>query len=213
MAYPTRSALVAASSVEELTSLTLEQQDALRTVAIAGVEFFTGQRFEPEIGQERIDGHGGDELYLPRRVEVLTGVTVAGASIALGDVVLGPNGDRLHFRRDAGLGYYEQAMASLHGADTRTFRSGPGTILVSGTFGWSECPAAVEQAIRLDMEEQAQADASKLAGITASARRMGLRELTQGNLRLSIGVAGGMSLRIQELLVPLQWKGPQGWRV
>ncbi len=209
MAYPTRADLIAASDVAELTSMTVPQQDALRVVAINAVERFTGQKFESYVGTEVIDGRGGAELYLPRHVELLTGITVQGTSIDLTDVTLSARGDRLHFTPLSG-GYAVEAMRET-AFDSRTFRSGPGTVFLTGTFGWLVCPAEVREAIRIEMEVAAVADASQLSGIVASARRLGLKDIAQGNLRATVGQPGEISPQATLLLADFVWHGAGGY--
>ncbi len=208
MAYPTTAALVAASTVAELTGLTTAQQDAYRAVAIVNVERFTGQKFEPRVGTLVLDGQGGVELYPPERVEVLTLIVVAGTSIDLTDVKLSPKGDRIYFLPLSG-DYAVVAMRE-HAFDTRTFRSGAGTVTLTGTFGWTVCPSAVVEALRIEMEDLAVADKSQLAGIVASSRRLGIRDVAQGNLRLTVGQPGQISARAAQLLGDLIWLGPGG---
>lgn len=209
MAYPTTATLVAASSVTELTSLTAPQQDALRDVATSAVERYTGQQFTPSTDDVVIDGSGSREIFTPIRVETLTDISVKGSSIDLTDVVLGANGDRLHFAAPS-TSYAVVAMRE-HAYDTRTFRSGAGTIILSGTFGWSVCPPAVVQALRIEMEVQAAADASALSGIVASARRLGMTNLSQGNLRAAIGDPSEISPQAARLLAPYVFVGAGGY--
>lgn len=208
MPYPTTAALVAASSVAELTSLTVPQQDALRDVAISAVERYTGQQFISSVVPVTIDGGGARELYLPTRVDTLTNIVVKGTSIDLTDVVLSPSGDRLHFVPQS-TNYAVVAMRE-HAYDTRTFRSGAGTIVLSGVFGWTVCPPAVVQALRIEMEVQAAADASALSGIVASARRLGMTNLSQGNLRAAIGDPSEIAPQAARLLAKYVWLGQGG---
>jgi hypothetical protein len=210
MAYPTTAELVAASNVAELTDLTEPQQDALRVVAIHNIERYAGQKFEPFAGTMKLDGSGGGELWPERRVEELTAISVTGTAIDLTDVVVSPDGDRL-FLAPLSTDYAVQAMRE-EAYDSRTFRAGAGTVVVTGTFGWSEVPAPVIQAIRIEMEEQAQADASAIAGPVASWRRLGLRDISQGNLRASLGDPSLISPRAAALLQPdYVWQGPAGY--
>lgn len=213
MAYPTTAELVAASAVEELTGLTVPQQAGLRDLAIVAVEAYTGQKFEPLVGTIRVDGPGGRELYLPRRVEAISGITAGGTDLDLSEVELSDDGDRLSWAPLV-TDYATRAMREDGYADSRTFRRGANAVRITGTFGWSVVPAAVVQAIRLDMEDQALADASGLAGPVASARRLGLRDVSQGNLRMSLGGhAGGVSGRVQRLLSRYVWHGAAGHMV
>lgn len=208
--YPGTGELVAQSSVSELTSLTDPEQDALRDVAIADVERFCGQAFVPYTGDLVVDGGGGREVFPPKRVEELTAIVVQGTSIDLTDVVVSEKGDRLHFAPYS-TDYAVTAMRET-AYDSRTFRSGWGTVILSGTFGWSVVPAAVSQAIRIEMEQQALADASALSGIVNSSRRLGLRSVAQGNLRADIGDPSVVSPQAARLLDPdYVWLGPGGY--
>jgi hypothetical protein len=94
--------------------------------------------------------------------------------------------------------------------DSRTFRVGAGAIVLTGVFGWSETPATVEQAIRLEMEAQAQADANRLSGVVAGARRLGLTDIAQGNLRVSLGDPSEVTPRTARLLAGYVWTGEAG---
>lgn len=213
MGYPSTATLVAASSVAELDELSTAEQEALRAVAISSVERFTGQSFTVDGPGSTmvVDGSGGREVFLPRRVEALTAITVKGSAIDLTDVALSSDGSRLYFQPLAD-GYAVQAMRDTP-YDTRTFRRGAGTLVLVGTFGWSACPDAVTQALRLEMEEQALADASALSGIVSAHRRLGLRDIAQGNLRATIGVPGEIGARASRLLAPLVWTGAGGYLV
>jgi hypothetical protein len=213
MAYPTTEELVAASSSAELADLSSAEQDALRDVAISAVERFTGQTFtSPGPGETVIiDGTGGREAFLPKRCEALTSVVVKGTSIDLTDVALDANGARLYFRPRS----TDYAIVAMYDTpfDTRTFRAGAGTIMLTGTFGWSLCPDAVRQALRLEMEEQASADASALSGLVSSYRRLGIADIAQGNLRAQIGTPSEIGARAARLLAPFVWTGAGGYLV
>jgi hypothetical protein len=209
MAYPTRADVVAGSSQDELTSLDAAQQDALYDAAIQAIEEFTGQRFAPEVKTVVVDGNGKQELFLPERLEELTAVALGGHLIGLDDVALDVDGTRLYWSSYVGSGY-----AAIPWGDSRTFRSGFGNIALTGTWGWTEAPAAIETALRYDMEEQAAADASGLAGSVAAYRRLGLRSAAQGNLRVDLADAPtGLSARAQRVLAPYVWHGGAGYIV
>lgn len=208
--YPTTGELVAASSVSELLVLSGPQQDALRDVAIADIERFCGQQFTTYVGDLVVDGGGGREVFPPKRVEVLTAIVVKGTSIDLTDVVVSERGDRIHFL-PLSTDYAVMAMRET-AYDSRTFRSGSGTVILTGTFGWSVVPAPVVQAIRIEMEQQALADASPLSGIVGSSRRLGLRNISQGNLRAEVGDPSVVSPQAARLLDPAYvWLGPGGY--
>lgn len=209
MAYPPTADLVAASNVAELVNLTAPQQDALRAVAINTIERYCGQKFEPFAGSMTVDGSGGGELWLERRAEELTDVQVYGSAIDMTDVELSERGDRIVLAPVSG-NYAVQAMRE-NAYDTRTFRAGANTVVLTGTFGWTVVPDAVFQAIRIEMEEQAVADASALAGPVAAWRRLGLRDISQGNLRAQLGDPSLLSPRAAALLTDdYVWQGPAG---
>lgn len=207
--YPSLADLLEDAS-DELAGLTASAQAMLRAEAIAGVERYCGQRFLPRVGTLIVDGTGASELYLPERVEALTGVLVKGSDLDLSQVEVSEDGARLHFAA-VGTGYYEQAMQSVAGRDSRTFRAGAGTVILTGTFGWATLPAEVERAIRVEMEEQAAADASALSGIVSSARRLGLKNVSQGNLRADIGDPSMLAPRAAALLSGYVWHGLGGY--
>jgi hypothetical protein len=213
MSYPATEELLAQSSSSELMDLSSAEQEALRTVAIAAVERFTGQRFESAGPGEvvTIDGAGGREVFLPKRCEALSGVIVKGTSIDLTDVALDEKGARLYFQPRS----THYAVVAMYDSprDTRTFRAGAGTIVLTGTFGWSVCPDPVAQALRLEMEEQASADASALSGLVSSYRRLGIADIAQGNLRAQIGTPGEIGARAARLLAPYVWTGAGGFLV
>lgn len=210
--YPNTVELVSQSSVAELVDLTLEQQDALRAIAISDVEQFTGQVFQPRTGTQIEDGTNGEELHVTERIASLTAVQVKGTSLALTDLEIAPDGDRLYFKAPVGPSYYLSAMASASddAVDSRTFRAGPGTVILTGVFGWEECPEPVVQAIRIQMETQARADASQLATVVSQARRLGLQSISQGNLRAQVGNPALVAPEAARLLGPYVWHGRGG---
>lgn len=208
MAYPDTAALVDASDVPELLARSEAQQDADRALAILTVENYTGQRFLPREGELVIDGSGARELYLPERAETLTDVVVKGTSIDLTDVILSAKGDRLHFLPWS-TGYAVTAMRET-AYDSRTFRAGSGTVILTGTFGWSLVPDQVVQAIRAEMEAEALARTGPLAGIIGQARRLGMSSIAQGNLRATVGDPSEISPEAAKWLSDFVWWGPGG---
>lgn len=206
--YPSTADLVADSNVSELTTLAFAEQELLRDEAIAAIERYCGQSFTLYEGELLIDGSGARELYAPRRIETLTGVVVKGTSLDLTDIVISPEGDRIHFAPYS-TDYAVLAMRET-AYDSRTFRAGSGTVVLTGTFGWSLVPARVVQAIRVEMEEQALADANGLAGTISAYRRLGLRNIAQGNLRADIGNPSDVSPRTARLLAGYVWIGAGG---
>jgi hypothetical protein len=212
MAYPTAADLVAESNVDELTGLTLPEQEQLWRSSISAVEEFTGQAFLLESGETKyIDGPGGRTLFLPKRLDSLTDLSVTGSGLSLDDVYLSEKHDQLIVLPTAGIGnYYEQALRDLDGNLPLNFRFGVGTVQVTGDWGWSVVPETVRDAIRIDMEDQALADANALSDTVRSVRALGLRDISQGNLAAGIGLSSGISLRAQRLLAPYVWLGPIG---
>lgn len=215
--YPGTLDLVAQSSVAELIGLTLEQQDALREIAISDVEQFTGQRFLPRVGTLVEDGTGGDELPVSEHIVELTAISVKGTSVDLLDFDVAPDGDRVYFKNPvgAGGGYYGRTLGALmmesDALDSRTFRSGPGTVTLTGTFGWPTAPEPVVQALRIQMETQARADASALSPIVSQARRLGLQSISQGNLRAQVGNPALVAPEAARLLADYVWTGRGGY--
>lgn len=211
--YPSREALIAASTVTELTDdLTEAQQDALREEAIDDIERFTGQQFVADTDDIVLDGSGGRELYLPKRIDTLTGITVEGTSLDLTDVTVSADGKRLYFAAISD-NYAVQAMRDS-AYDSRTFRRGAGTVILEGTFGWASVPSDVVTAIRWEMEDRARAEATGLAGSVAAFRRLGMTEIAQGNLRGSLATrAPALSPRTMDRLRDYVWTGPSGYVV
>jgi hypothetical protein len=209
--YPTAAELVADSAVPELTGAAAPDQEALRTAAIVAVETYCGQSFESEVATYTVDGSGDGVLYLPRRLDALTGLAVNDEPWAVGDVVLSDDHTRLLFALTGGSAY-SRAMLAVQGIDqTRVWPSRRGAVALTGTWGWDTVPQAVTDALRIDMEDTARADANDLASSVAASRKLGLTGLRQGNLSLSIGEVGGLSPRAIRLLSSdLIWRGPIG---
>lgn len=200
MAYPTAAELVAESTVDELVQLTADQQEGLRQAAILAVEEFTRQKFEPVVETRALRGTRKRQLYLPKRLEALTTISVSGA--ALSGVVVSEDGDYIELPLTAGLGYYEQAYAEVSGEDFRGF---DGRLEITGTWGWTDVPEPVKLALRYDMEEQALADANQLSSTIAAYRKLGVRAISQGNLRVQIGDEVVLSPRVQRQLSRYMW--------
>lgn len=217
MAYPTLDDLLEASATEDLTGASPAEQTTYYVLAIQAVESYTGQRFESEDAVERVDGSGGSEVYLPRRLLTLDSVAqVDGDALDLTnfDVAVGVNSARLVWAA-LDTSYYAQAMRAVQGwVDTRTFRTGVRNLLIAGTWGWEDPPPEVVAAIRLDMEDQAGASGLALAGTIHAYRRLGVRDVSQGNLRLTLDPIAAQSLspRAAALVHHLIWTGPAGWR-
>lgn len=202
--YPSRAALVAASTNDSLLALTPDQQDALRTAAITAVEAYAGQSFVPEGSEaepvsKSVDGSGSGELQLPARLEVLTGLSVAGSSLGFDDVEVSEDGTQLYVPTDSIPGTW--VTRTLRGNVAPTFRTGIRSVTITGVWGWEECPAAVATAIRYDMEDNAEAQSNNLAGTVAAWERLGIGSVSQGPVSLTIdGRRDLLSIRAQQVL-------------
>lgn len=215
MAYPTSAALVAAASGaarEALQALDDDQLDALRTAAIAAVENHCGQSFDgDEEATVTLDGTGGTRLYLPRRLAELDTLAVAGTGLAADQVTLADDFGALTINPVDVSNAYLRAMATLDDDMTsgnRRFHYGVANVTITGTWGWpdDDFPAAIAVALRMDMEENALADASSLAATIHAFRRLGLRSARQGNLSADIGIGqAGLSPRAQRMVAKFVW--------
>lgn len=203
MAYPTAEELIAQTTVDELTQLTGDQQDGLLTTAIVAIEDYCSQSFTPVDEARVLDGTRKRKLYLPRRLDVLTSVSSGGA--VLSGVTLSADHDYIELSQMAGTGYYEQAFAEVSG---ERFYGFDGKLTITGTWGWTEVPDAVKTALRMDMEEQALADANELSPTISAYRKLGVRALSQGNLRVTIGDEVILSPRVQRQLTRYVWSAP-----
>jgi hypothetical protein len=213
MAYPTLDAVLADTEVPELTGASGPSQEALYLAAIQAIEEFTGQSFADEDTTLDVDAAGGRVIFLPRRLETLLSID---GSVPPTDIALSPAGDRLTVPHRRAWGYYEKTMRELsHETDPGFAR---GSVAITGTWGWTVAPPAVAMALRLDMEDNARADANDLSGTVAGLRAMGLRSISQGNLSLAWGGSGDASgggaavvtPRAARLLTGFVWYGPGG---
>lgn len=218
--YPTTAELVAASTDEALLASTPAQQDALRAAAIVAVERFCRQSFEAE-GTEAapavltVPGAGIDEIRLPRRVAILSSVTADGYVLNEADYRLGTGGQSLKLTSIIG-GSWLTRVRRIPGDGGPAFRAGA-DVVVAGVFGWTDAEwaagtlDAVATAIRFDMEDQAEADANKLAQTVRSARALGVENVSQGGLSMALRPGEpGISVRAQRRLLALRWVGPVG---
>src|SRR5262245_37706072 len=198
MAYPSRDDLVAASSQEALTSLSQEEQDDLRGLAIAAIEDFCGQSFTGEDTTRTIDGTGGRTLPLDRRLAELTSISVQGSSIDASDLLLNERHDELSVSADASMGnWYTRAIRD---DVPPMFTGGAYTVEIEGIWGWldTEIPdddlaTPVAQALRRDMEDQALAMATPLADSARALAKVRMPSMNEGPL----------SVRVEQGLVPL----------
>lgn len=205
--YPSTAELVAASTVTEFTGLTEAQQDALRQEAIDVIEGVCRQGFEQEGSEaepvERIiDGPGSRELYLPKRLIELSTLEVPGGGLTASDVVLSEAGDRLHVAPESsGSSWATRAVAEMTGRTDPVFPDGPGSVTVTGVWGWAEVPSAIVTAIRLDMEDRAMANQHALAESVRSTRALGVSGIDQGGLSVSLRAREpGVSARVRRVL-------------
>lgn len=210
MAYPTRAAVVAQSSVDELTGLNAAQQDGIYAASIAAIEAFCRQTFGAAVAEtRRLDGSGSDVLFLKQRLESVSAIAIEGSSLSVSDVLIGDAGDRLELTLPTG-NYYTRALAD--GDEPRFFRSGRRNVYVTGVWGWSDSPASVDQALRFDMEDTARADVNSLTSTILSFRKLGVKSIRQGALSADLHeTAATLSDRAQALLDPdYVWLGRVG---
>lgn len=223
--YPTLDSLIAASTVAALTDAPLATQRALRSGAIAAVEVFARQSFVPEGATgapvtKLIDGSGSQTVYLPKRLATLVSVTIDGASIQPGlDVEVHAEDTKAFLKMvgPLGVGSWVTRVRRVPGDPGPLFRADRDNVAVAGVWGWTEDEwaagklVAVEEAIRLDMEDQARADANPLAATVRSARALGLSEVSQGGLSASLRPGeAALSVRAKRRLVGLRWTVPSG---
>jgi hypothetical protein len=217
MAYPTAAELVGRSTVAALTEKGAEEQERLWRASVKAVEEFCQQKFTSRVGTEAVDGPGGRRLYLPRRLALLSQLLISGSSITELDVVLDEDKGWLEVKPTAGWGgnYYERASRAADGITGLDFTFGYGTVAITGTWGWldSEFPPEVGDAILLDMEATALADKTKLTQTIRGYRHLGIRDISQGNMRASIGGAPGLPDEAISLLSDYVWTPPLGANV
>lgn len=217
--YPTTKELVEASSVSELTGLTEVQRDALREEAIVAIEGHCRQSFEEE-GTDKdpvaktFDGAGGRILYLPKRLAALGTVTTQGGMVGTDAVVLSDDHDRLHIPSGQdGATWASRAVSELSGYERAHFPTGPGAVTVSGIWGWAdaEYPAVITIALRMDCEDRALANAHALSESVRSARALGLQDINQGGLSVTLGNREpGVSMRVERMLGDYIWSSSAG---
>lgn len=210
--YPSPAEVVAESSLDALTALAYEDQEALWLSAKLAIEEFCAQTFTFEEATEKVfDGRGGRTVYLPKRLEVLDSLEVTGSGLDDTMVRISSNNDALHIRADAGLSnYYVRAMYEIQGSQPLCFTYGTDTITVTGDWGWSEFPQAVRDSLRLDMEDNALSDTNSLSQTLRAYRKLGLRDVSQGGLSASLGPPSTLSDRVMRLLDGYVWQGAVG---
>lgn len=214
MAYPSIADLVAASSIDELTSADAAEKGRLYRSSISAVEDYCRQSFDHWTGTKMIDGGTDRQLFLPRRLSSLTGLAVARSVITERDVDLSEDHDEITLKPDAGRGgnYYERCAADADERMGLGFTFGYDTVAVTGVWGWAddEFPQLVFDALLKDMEDTAQVDTNKLTPTIRQYRHMGIRNISQGNMRAQISGAPGLSADSMGLLSGLIWDGPLG---
>jgi hypothetical protein len=220
--YPTTAELIALSSSPALLALSTTEQDRHRRLSIAAIEEYTHQKFTSSVGSRIVDGSGSRKLYLPARLSSVDSVVIARSHVTAEDIVLTEERDALEIKTAAGWGgnYYERASRDAdaradrysHGND---FTFGYSTVTVTGTWGWTtaEFPDAVRDALVLDMEDTALADTQRLAPTIRAYRHMGVRDISQGNIRATMTGNPGLSDSAITLLGPYVWEGPLGANV
>lgn len=209
--YPSVGALLAESTVDELTGLDAAALDTTRASAIRAIEAYCGQEFVPFDGEMEARAEGRYEVYMPRRLRSITSITpYGGEAMELDAVRIEMEGKKIRFERSAvGRGYYSQALQEVSGGDYATgFRVG--TLLIDGEWGWATTPQGIERAIRFDMEDQALAEANQLSATTHAFRRMGLNAIGQGSLRAQLVTPPTLTPRVVREVEPYLWLGPGG---
>ena len=208
--YPSTEDVLALTDNTDLLALDIEDVDALRLQSINAIEEYTGQSFSNEVATKRMRGTGRSDLWLPRRLSRLDEITVEGSSLTVADVIVTDDLARVYY--DTSIGnYYVKTMRELVGDPLIAF-PWDRDVTITGLWGWApaEFPEAVATALRLDMEETASADANGLAGSVASFRKLGLRDISQGNLSASLTNPSALSVKVQNLLKPYVWVSDVG---
>lgn len=213
MAYPTATAIVAASSGDAraaLDALDTAQLASLRDSAIVAVEEYARQSFAgASTATKVLDGHGTDRLDLPEHLEALTAASVDGVSLGIDEFALDEAGSFLTILARGGGNAYTRLMGTLDpdwDPARRGFTLGRGTVSLTGTWGWTTCPTNVALALRFDMEDNALADSHALAASIHAYRALGLRDIRQGNLSATVQDTPGISARVARMLRPYVWQ-------
>lgn len=213
MSYPTAPELVGESNIPALVTLTPEQQQELYELSVTAVEEFCGQVFDFEQDTTLLlDGPGSDVLFLPKRLERLDALSISNGALDIGDVDLGPLHDRLIVKSVPGSGrnYYSWALIDMQDRLPFSFAYGYENVSVTGNWGWENFPDPVRTAIRKDMEDTALADTNLLNQTIRSYRKLGMRDVSQGNLRAALNFAPGLGDDVINILQPFIWQGAVG---
>jgi len=195
-----------------LTTLPGDDQDVLYRAAIIAVEDYCGQSFDFWLDtQQFLDGSGTRTLYLPMRVETLHEIEVSHSGLEAAFVHLSEKGDRIIVNADAGIGnYYERTMMDIQDDPPLKFTYGADTVRVVADWGYTDFPQAVFDALRIDMEDQALSDTNALSQTLRAFRKLGLRQIDQGNLTANISRGAMLSDRVAQILQPFIWYGKIG---
>src|SRR5262245_54429925 len=205
MSYPTAPELVAESNIPALTTLTPDEQQELYELSVSAIEEFCGQTFDYEANATKLlDGPGSDVMFLPKRLEALDSLYIINSTLDVGDVTLSPNKDRLEVITGLGAqrNFYSWALLSFEDTLTFNFAYGLSNVEVGGDWGWQTFPTPVRTAIRTDMEDTALADTNLLNQTVRSYRKMGMRDISQGNLRAAVNFAPGLGDDVINMLQP-----------
>jgi hypothetical protein len=172
----------------------------------------------------RVDGSGTGTLFLPQRLAVLDAIDAPYSAISAATIALAESRDRLTIDGVRPLGwamkaYYDWQSIDLGaGSGGPTFPDGDANIEITGTWGWLDAdwegdPAPLEpvrQALRVDMEDQALADANQLGPTIRAFRALGVRGFSQGRTTATLGRAASVSPEVQRLLAPFVWHDVRG---
>lgn len=215
MAYMTPAQLVAASTVDALTSATADEHQRWWTAAKRAIERFCGQTFEEVPATRVLDGNDGKRLPLDKRLATLVELSVSApgfpTSLAVTDVALTEDHDALYVLPDALTGG-TWATRALREGRPAVFPAGFGTVSIGGTWGWldTELPPdltnPVNVAMLAEMEDQALVKTHGLAESIRAAARMGLRNTADGRVNAELEVPDiVLSVESQSALDDLIW--------
>jgi hypothetical protein len=212
MSYPTAAELVNESSVAALTTLDSGDQEVLRQISIAAIETYCGQSFELLTDHtEVIDGTGGRVLYLPRRLLSVTEFIAEDSALEIDDIRITEDGARIQVNAELYTGnYYTRTLRELNDNQPMWFTYGTGTVTITGDWGWDNCPVAVRRALLRDMEDTALADSNALNESLRAYRKLGLSDVSQGNLRATMTATPTIAEDVAALLQPYIWMGEIG---
>lgn len=145
-----------------------EAEDTLLTATIARMTTrlnrWTNDRFEPTTGTAEVNGSGTSRLYLPNRYTAVSAVKTRDEFGTL-STALTASGYRLHsslnaagddrIDQDAILDWIDLLYGGVglsvvgYGGDIYTWPSVPGSVQVTGTYGWTTAPPEIKRALAL----------------------------------------------------------------